>query len=87
MKDSDDNRTAELPELPPADIELPLEIFKKAGSLRLTGSQAYALAELCKRITWAECRGLSVSEDECRLMIQATDLVRGALAANGFTVR
>lgn len=55
--------------------------------LSIDRRQAYALAELCKRIGWADCLRLSVSEEECRLMIAATDRLRGALEDAGVFVR
>lgn len=56
-------------------------------AVSLTEPQAYALAELCKRIGWSDVRTLSVDEDEARLMIQVTDRVRGALKQVGVRVR
>lgn len=53
----------------------------------LTENEAYALAELCKRIGWADCRSLAVSDDETRHMIRATDKVRAGLAKLGVVVR
>lgn len=56
-------------------------------SLQLPECQAYALAELCKRIGWSDCRGLSVSDNEAADMIGATDRVRIALEQVGVVVR
>ena len=53
----------------------------------LTEAQAYALAELCKRIGFSDCRAMAVTDNEAREMIQATDRVRGALALVGVCVR
>lgn len=61
----------------PVDLECPM----------LTEPQAYALAELCKRITWSDVRSCAVDDDEARLMIQATDRIRGALEQAGIYVR
>lgn len=55
--------------------------------LDLVEHQAWALAELCKRIGWSDCRTLSVDETECRAMIDATNGLRAALAAVGVQVR
>lgn len=55
--------------------------------LELTDNEAYALAQLCKRITWSDCMTLSVDRDECQLQINATNLVRAALARQGWGVR
>lgn len=61
----------------PVDLEVPM----------LTEAQAYALAELCKRIGWSHVRSLAVSDEEARLMIQATERVRGGLEQAGVHVR
>jgi hypothetical protein len=53
----------------------------------LTEPQAYALAELCKRIGWSDVRTLAVDDDEATLMIQVTDRVRAALEQVGVRVR
>jgi hypothetical protein len=53
----------------------------------LTSRQAYALAELCKRITWSDVRSCAVSDDECHAMIEAVDRVRGGLERTGVSVR
>lgn len=50
-------------------------------------AQAYALAELCKRLTYSDARGCAVDADEARCMICAADAVREALARAGVTVR
>jgi hypothetical protein len=56
-------------------------------TLQLPERYAYALAELCKRIGWADARSLSVSEEECRLMLSACDQLRAALHQSGVSVR
>jgi hypothetical protein len=53
----------------------------------LTEAQAFALAELCKRIGWSDARQLSVSDDECRARLVACDHVRSALQQAGVWVR
>lgn len=53
----------------------------------LTRDQAYALAELCKRIGWQDVRALAVDDNEARLMIEATDGARDALEQAGVYVR
>ena len=53
----------------------------------LTPDQAYALAELCKRIGWDDVRSLAVDDDQARLMIVATDGLRDALEQAGVYVR
>lgn len=55
--------------------------------LELPIHQAWALAELCKRIGWSDCRQLSISTEQCAEMIAATDTVRAALAGIGVRVR
>lgn len=53
----------------------------------LTRQQAYALAELCKRIGYSDCLTLAVSGDEARAMILAMERVRGGLEMVGAHVR
>jgi hypothetical protein len=53
----------------------------------LTEPQAYALAELCKRIGWADVRSNAVDDHEARLMLIAIERVRGGLEQAGVTVR
>ena len=53
----------------------------------LTTAQAYALAELCKRIGWTDARSNAVDDDQARDMINAMDRVRGGLEESGVFVR
>lgn len=53
----------------------------------LTNAQAWALAELCKRITWSDCRSNAVSDEEAYLMIDATAKLGAILARVGFSPR
>ena len=53
----------------------------------LTEEQAYALAELCKRICWTDARACAVDDTEARNMIHAMARVRGALEDAGISVR
>lgn len=53
----------------------------------LTEAQAFALAELCKRIGFSDARGLAVDEAEAYAMLYAVSRVRVALEAVGVTVR
>lgn len=53
----------------------------------LTRAQAIALAQLCKRIGWSDCKELSSHEDELYGMLNATDRVRSALEDAGVYVR
>ncbi len=55
--------------------------------IELDEAQAYALAELCKRIGWADAATLSVDKRQCELMLAACDHVRVALASAGIRVR
>ena len=56
-------------------------------AVELDAEQAWALAQLVKRIGWADCRSLAEDEEQTRLMIQATERVRAALAAAGVAPR
>ena len=53
----------------------------------LTREQAYALAQLCKRIGYSDARSMSVDDAEARAMLVATDVLRAALADAGYAVR
>ena len=55
--------------------------------LTLSEAQAQALAELCKRIGYSECRGLSVSDDEARDMLHGLSKLREGLELEGVCVR
>lgn len=55
--------------------------------LSIGRQNAYALAELCKRIGYRDCRANAVSDDEAHRMIHAMDLLRSALAEIGVVVR
>ena len=56
-------------------------------TVELDAAQAWALAQLVKRIGWADCRSLAEDEEQTRLMIQATERVRAALAEAGYAPR
>jgi hypothetical protein len=56
-------------------------------AVELDAEQAWALAQLVKRIGWADCRSLAEDEEQTRLMIAATERVRAALAALGYAPR
>ena len=53
----------------------------------LTRPQAFALAELCKRIGWTDVRSNAASDTEALNMIAATEHVRSALEQGGVAVR
>jgi len=55
--------------------------------VEFNAEQAWALAQLVKRIGWADCRNLAEDEAQTRLMIQATERVRQALAEAGYAPR
>ena len=55
--------------------------------LELDAEQAWALAQLVKRIGWSDCRSLAEDEAQTRLMIEATERVRAALAQAGIAPR
>jgi hypothetical protein len=56
-------------------------------AVELDAEQAWALAQLVKRIGWADCRSLAEDEAQTRLMIEAAERVRAALAAAGYAPR
>jgi len=55
--------------------------------VELNAAQAWALAQLLKRIGWSDCRSLAENEHQTALMIQATERVRQALAEAGYAPR
>lgn len=55
--------------------------------VELEPEQAWALAQLVKRIGWVDCRALAEDEQQTRLMIDATERVRQALAEAGYAPR
>ena len=57
------------------------------AQLELSFEQAWALAQLVKRIGWSECRSLAEDEAQTRLMIEAVERVRQALAEVGYAPR
>ncbi len=52
-------------------------------TLMLSERQAYALAQLCKRLSWDDAMSLSADEAEARAQINATDRLRAALEDAG----
>ena len=58
-----------------------------AVHVHLEPAQAWALAQLLKRIGWSECRTLAEDAQQTRLMIAATERVRAALAEAGYAPR
>jgi hypothetical protein len=62
-----------------------IEIYWEGPAL--TKAEAYALAQLCKRIGFNDCEKLSVDKAEAYRMLNATDKVRSALESVGIWVR
>ena len=56
-------------------------------SLNFAESQADALAEMAKRICWADIKALSADDREATAMLDGILLLREALAASGFAPR
>ena len=56
-------------------------------SFDLPDSEAIALAQLVKRIGYAEMRTNAVSDEECEVMVQAIYKLQDALAQAGFSPR
>ncbi len=57
------------------------------NGVTFTDAEAWAFAELCKRIGWSECRQNAVDDDEARNMIVAASKMQQAFGRAGFTVR
>jgi len=55
--------------------------------LLLSDEQAWALAQLLKRLGYADCRGLAQDDNEAWLMVLASERVRRALAEVGYAPR
>jgi hypothetical protein len=53
----------------------------------MTDNQAWALAQLMKRLGFDDCRKLAESDDEAYAMLYASDVVRMALAREGIVPR
>lgn len=49
--------------------------------------EAWALAELAKRITWAQLRELAVDDQEAQAMVDAVERLRRGLYDSGFRPR
>lgn len=63
------------------------EELRAIVTLEMQRSECWALAELCKRITWDEMRRCAVDENEAYSIRSAVDQLAGALIKAGFTVR
>jgi hypothetical protein len=55
--------------------------------VELNAAQAWALAQLLKRIGWSDCRNLAEDEQQTQLMIAAIERVRAGLAEAGYAPR
>lgn len=67
-----------------------IQIINAAGRdefAELSDAQAWALAELCKRITFSDCRSNSVDDNEAYRMIDATAALGNVLARAGYNPR
>ncbi|EBC1601764.1 TPA: hypothetical protein G8L55_004448 [Salmonella enterica] len=53
----------------------------------LTDSQAMALAQFVKRLTWSEMRACAVDDDETWVMKDAIQTLQKSLADAGFSPR
>lgn len=60
---------------------------KKVIDVELTEQQAEDLAQLIKRLSFADVRGCAVDEDEAYRMIEALGRVREALDRHGYNPR
>lgn len=56
-------------------------------TLQLTPAEAWALAELCKRIGYTEIRAQAASEVEAQMMSNAMYKLAGELAVHGVAPR
>jgi len=59
----------------------------QVGVAELSDAQAWALAELCKRITFADCKSNAIDDEEAHQMIAAIDRLAEALAKAGYVTR
>lgn len=55
--------------------------------LTLSDSQAYALAQLCKRICWEAVRDLACNTEQAYEMLAACDVLSEVLAKEGYQPR
>lgn len=56
-------------------------------SLELTDSEALALAQFVKRVTWTEMRACAIDEAECYEIRRGLDLLRQELGLQGYSPR
>jgi len=55
--------------------------------VELSDEQAWALAQLLKRLGYSDCRGLAQDDNEAWLMMLAAERVRQALTEAGYAPR
>lgn len=60
---------------------------KRSAVTELSEDHAWALAELCKRITFSDCRSNAVDQDEAYRMIDAMAKLSEILAKIGYSPR
>ncbi|WP_367154680.1 hypothetical protein [Methylomonas sp. HYX-M1] len=53
----------------------------------LPDKEALALAQLCKRISWSDCRENAVNDDEAYIMMDAIAKLQKSLAESGYAPR
>jgi len=56
-------------------------------SLELTDSEAVALAQFVKRVTWTEMRACAADDYECNQIRRGLDLLRQELGLQGYSPR
>jgi len=56
-------------------------------TIELPNDQAMALAQLCKRISFKECRANAIDGDEAYVMLDAIAKLQRALAESGYSPR
>lgn len=68
-------------------MQIQVQKSGQVGTVELSDNQAWALAELCKRITFADCKSNAIDDEEAHQMIAATDRLAEALAKAGYVTR
>ncbi len=58
-----------------------------ALQVELPDELVWALAQFVKRLGFSDCRALAVSDEEARQMMQASEILRRALAEAGYAPR
>lgn len=53
----------------------------------MTDPEALALAQLCKRISWSDCRSNAVNDDEAYIMMDAIAKLQKSLASAAYASR